>query len=227
MGELKVLGLIPARAGSKSILNKNLVNLGEKPLISWTISAALASKLDRVVVSTNDRQIAEVSQKYGAEVPFERPTNLSEDSSLSIDVVLHALEVLEHEFDAVMLLQPTSPFRTSEDINLALDLFPDVSSVISVVPVDGNHPARMKFIQDGFLIDPPFSEEVENMPRQKLTPMFIRNGAIYLTRVSVLKSRTFKGSRCRALVMSKERSLNIDTSFDLLIARAMLDGGLI
>ena len=227
MGKLKVLGLIPARAGSKSILNKNLVNLGEKPLISWTISAAVASKLDRVVVSTNDRQIAEVSQEYGAEVPFERPANLSEDSSLSIDVVLHALDVLEHEFDAVMLLQPTSPFRTSEDINLALDLFSDFSSVISVVPVDGNHPARMKFIQDGFLIDPPFSEEVENMPRQKLTPMFIRNGAIYLTRVSVLKTRSFKGSRCRALVMSKEKSLNIDTNFDLLIARAMLDGGLI
>ena len=103
----------------------------------------------------------------------------------------------------------------------------DGSSVISVVPVDGTHPARMKFIENGFLVDPPFVEEVENMPRQNLRPMYIRNGAIYLTTVGDLKSRTFKGSKSRALIMPRSRSLNIDSEFDLLVARALMSGGLL
>lgn len=224
---MKVLGLIPARGGSKSIVNKNLVDLGGSPLIKWTIDAASKSSLSRVVVSTENQEIAQVCRRLGAEVPFVRPDSLANDDAQSIDVVLHALDALDEQFDAVMLLQPTSPFRTHEDINMALTMNHDGSSVISVVPVDGTHPARMKFIENGLLVDPPFVEEVENMPRQNLRPMYIRNGAIYLTTVSDLKSRTFKGNKSRALVMSKERSLNIDSQFDLLVARAMISGGLI
>lgn len=224
---MKVLGLIPARGGSKSIVNKNMVDLGGYPLIKWTIDAAIKSSLSRVVVSTDDKDIADACRNLGVEVPFVRPDSLANDDAQSIDVVLHALDALDEQFDAVMLLQPTSPFRTHEDINMALTMNHDGSSVISVVPVDGTHPARMKFIEDGLLVDPPFVEEVENMPRQNLRPMYIRNGAIYLTTVSDLKSRTFKGSKSRALVMSKERSLNIDSQFDLLVARAMISGGLI
>ncbi|NDD00062.1 acylneuraminate cytidylyltransferase family protein [bacterium] len=224
---MKVLGLIPARGGSKSIVNKNLVDLGGCPLIKWTIDTAIKSKLNRVIVSTDNGEIANVCRNFGAEVPFDRPKDLASDDAQSIDVVLHALDVLDEQFDAVMLLQPTSPFRKSEDIDLALTMIGAGSSVISVVQVDGTHPARMKFIEDGFLVDPPFVEEVENMPRQKLRPMYIRNGAIYLTGVNDLKNRTFKGAKSRALVMPRERSLNIDSEFDLFIARAMLDGGLI
>ncbi len=224
---MKVLGLIPARGGSKSIANKNLVDLGGCPLIKWTIDAASKSSLSRVVVSTENQEIAETCRSLGAEVPFVRPDSLASDDAQSIDVVLHALDALVEQFDAVMLLQPTSPFRTHDDINLALTMNHDGASVISVVPVDGTHPARMKFIEDGFLVDPPFVEEVENMPRQNLRPMYIRNGAIYLATVNDLKSRTFKGSKSRALVMPKERSLNIDSQFDLIVARAMVSGGLI
>ena len=224
---MKVLGLIPARGGSKSIANKNLVDLGGCPLIKWTIDAASKSSLSRVVVSTENQEIAETCRSLGAEVPFVRPDSLASDDAQSIDVVLHALDALVEQFDAVMLLQPTSPFRTHDDINLALTMNHDGASVNSVVPVDGTHPARMKFIEDGFLVDPPFVEEVENMPRQNLRPMYIRNGAIYLTTVNDLKSHTFKGSKSRALVMPKERSLNIDSQFDLIVARAMVSGGLI
>ena len=224
---MKVLGLIPARGGSKSIVNKNMVDLGGSPLIKWTIDAASKSSLSRVVVTTENKEIADACRSFGAEVPFVRPDSLASDDAQSIDVVLHALDALDEKFDAVMLLQPTSPFRTHDDINLALTMNHDGSSVISVVPVDGMHPARMKFIENGFLVDPQFVEEVENMPRQNLRPMYIRNGAIYLTTVSDLNNRTFKGSKSRALVMSKERSLNIDSEFDLLIARAMVSGGLI
>ena len=224
---MKVLGLIPARGGSKSIVNKNMVDLGGCPLIKWTIDAASKSTLSRVVVSTDDKEIADACRNFGVEVPFVRPDSLASDEAQSIDVVLHALDALDEQFDAVMLLQPTSPFRTHEDINMALTMNHDGSSVISVVPVDGTHPARMKFIENGFLVDPPFVEEVENMPRQNLRPMYIRNGAIYLTTVGDLKTRTFKGSKSRALIMPRSRSLNIDSEFDLLVARALMSGGLL
>jgi CMP-N-acetylneuraminic acid synthetase len=224
---VKVLGLIPARGGSKSIPGKNLVDLGGLPLIQWTIQAALGSSLSRVVVSTDAQEIATVSQSLGAEVPFMRPTELSSDSALSIDVVLHALDVLAEEFDAVMMLQPTSPFRTTSDIDAAIKIIDVASSVISVVPVEGTHPARMKFIENGILIDPPFAETIENMPRQELRPMFIRNGAIYLTRTPEIRNRTFKGSLSRALIMPKERSINIDSYFELSIARTTLTNGLL
>jgi N-acylneuraminate cytidylyltransferase len=226
-GEMKVLGLIPARGGSKSIPNKNLIDLGGRPLIKWTIDAAKKSSLSRVIVSTESDEIARVSQSFGVEVPFIRPIGLAQDDTQTIDVVLHALSVLDEQFDAVMLLQPTSPFRTSDDIESALTLFDDTSSVISVAAVDGSHPARMKYVEHGLLIDPPFVEEVENMPRQNLRPMYIRNGAVYLTSVTDLNKRTFKGEKCWALVMPKERSVNIDSNFDLLVARAMLNGGLV
>ena len=224
---MRVLGLVPARGGSKSIPRKNLVELGGVPLIQWTIQAALGSNLERVVVSTDDDEIAEISQNLGAEVPFKRPAELSSDQTLSIDVVLHALDVLEEDFDAVMMLQPTSPFRTSIDIVSAIKIIDDASSVISVVPVEGTHPARMKFVEDGVLIDPPFAETIENMPRQDLRPMYIRNGAIYLTRIADLRHRTFKGALSRALIMPKERSINIDTSFDLALARVALSNGML
>ena len=224
---MRVLGLIPARGGSKSIPRKNLVDLGGVPLIQWTIQAALGSNLERVVVSTDEDEIAEISKSLGAEVPFKRPAELSSDQTLSIDVVLHALDVLEEDFDAVMMLQPTSPFRTSIDIEGAIKIIDGASSVISVVPVEGTHPARMKFVEDGVLIDPPFAETIENMPRQELRPMYIRNGAIYLTRISDLRHRTFKGALSRALIMPKERSINIDTGFDLALARVALSNGML
>ena len=224
---MKVLGLIPARSGSKSILQKNLVDLGGVPLIGWTIRAALESKLDLVMVSTDDTEISDVSKRFGAEVPFLRPKNLALDLSLTSDTVLHAIKNISGEFDAVMLLQPTSPFRLASDINDALNLLVDCSSVISVVPVEGNHPARMKYIESGFLKDPTFAESTENIPRQNLSPLFIRNGAIYLSTLNTLKSRSFKGPRSRPLIMPRERSLNIDSPFDLKLARAMLAAGLV
>lgn len=222
-----ILGIVTARGGSKGIPRKNLADLGGRPLLAWTAEAALASRIDRVVLSTEDDEIAEIGRELGLEVPVRRPVELAQDGSLSIDVVLHMLAALEDEtVTSVMLLQPTAPFRLVEDIDGVIDLFvaSGADSVISVVPVDGHHPARMKFIEDGRLIDPPYVEAYENQPRQELRPVYIKNGALYLTRREVVERRSFKGEDCRAWVMPHERSVNIDGPFDLGVARAIADG---
>lgn len=221
---MKVLGVIPARGGSKGIPRKNLVSLGGKPLITWTFDSVKLSKLDRTLVSTDSPEIAQLAKVHGIEVPFLRPQNLSGDSARTIDVVNHVLRIINEEFDAVMVLQPTSPFRTHQDIDACISLLVNSSadSVISVETVGGLHPARMKYLRDGYLIDPPFCEVVENQPRQELTEMFIRNGAIYLTRTEVLKAGSFRGEQCLAHVMPSARSVNIDETIDLQFAEFLL-----
>jgi CMP-N,N'-diacetyllegionaminic acid synthase len=231
--EMRVLGVVPARGGSKAIPGKNLADVGGVPLLAWTADAVDGSVLTRCLLSTDDHRIADVGRTFGLDVPFLRPAELATDSASSIDVALHALETVEASgdtpYEAVMLLQPTSPFRTREDIDRAVAML-DASgadSVISVVDVGGHHPARMKRIEDGRLIDPPYAEAIENQARQELEPLFIRNGAIYLTRVDVLRGRSFRGRDARALQMSAERSINIDTPLDLLLARTVVAEGLV
>lgn len=230
---MRVLGIVPARGGSRAIPGKNVADLGGVPLLAWTARAAAGSALTRCVLSTDDAEIAAVGRAAGLDVPFQRPTELSTDAASSLDVALHALTHVESEgderYDAVMLLQPTSPFRTRDDIDRAIALLQETEadSVISVVDVGGHHPARMKRIEDGRLIDPPYVEAVENQPRQELEPLVIRNGAIYLTRVEVLRTRSFRGRDARALIMNAERSINIDVPLDLLLARSVVAEGLV
>ncbi len=195
--------------------------LAQKPLIQYTIDAAKTSRLDELIVSTDSDEIAAVGNELGANVPFKRPAALATDSAKSIDVAKHSLLTCEEkyrvEFDAIMLLQPTAPFRSTADIDEAIKIVesdPAIDSVISVVDVDAYHPARMKFIENGRLVDPPFCEAHENQNRQELTPMYIRNGAIYLTKKNILLQNSYKGKNCMALVMPSERSVNIDTLKD-------------
>lgn len=217
---MRVLGVIPARGGSKGVVGKNIKLLDGKPLIAYTIDVAKKSQLADVIVSTDSKEIAQVSEDNGATVPFLRPKELATDSAKAIPVIIHALKEMEQKtgstYDAVMMLQPTSPFKLVSDINKAIDLLSSsgADSVISVVNVSGHHPARMKYLEGDRLIDPDFCEEYENQPRQELRPMYIRNGAIYLTRKDILLSDSFKGSDCRALIMPEERSVNIDTEID-------------
>ncbi|MBX2926538.1 MAG: acylneuraminate cytidylyltransferase family protein [Saprospiraceae bacterium] len=218
---MKVLGVIPARGGSKGVPGKNIRILGNMPLIAHTIEAAGASKrLHKFIVSTDDKEIALIARQRGAETPFMRPAELATDSAKAIPVMQHALLQMEQifgfQYDALIMLQPTTPFRTAEDIDNAIEMLEltGADSVISVVDVGGHHPARMKYINGGQLIDPPFCEAYENQPRQELTPVFIRNGAIYLTRRKTLMSGSFKGKDCRALVMKPEQSVNIDSLLD-------------
>ncbi len=214
------LGVIPARGGSKGVPGKNIKKLLNKPLIQYTIEAAIKSNLDRVIVSTDCKKIADLSISLGVDVPFLRPSELASDDSRSIDVMVHSLIEMEKlddcNYEYLMMLQPTTPFRTFKNINDSLNLIKEskkIDSVISVVDVQGNHPARMKFIEDGFLIDPTFCEKVENQNRQELKKMYIRNGAIYLSKREYILKHSFKGLNSKALIMSKNQSVNID-SFD-------------
>jgi CMP-N,N'-diacetyllegionaminic acid synthase len=222
---MKVLGVIIARGGSKGVPGKNKKILSGIPLICYTINAAIQANFFRLIISTDDEEVITLGKNSGIEVPFRRPSELASDSAKSIDVVIHALNESERnfneEYDAIMMLQPTAPFRTSDDINKAISLLdncPEADSVISVVDVLAHHPARMKYIQNGFLIDPPFCEQYENQNRQELIPMYIRNGAIYLTKRNVLLQRSFKGTKSLALIMSPENSINIDTISDFELA---------
>ena len=140
-----ILGLIPARGGSKGLPRKNIKLLLGKPLIAWTIEQALASKyLDKVVVSTDDEEIAKISKKYGAEVPFIRPKELATDKTKGIDVVLHTIRWMEENgksYDFLMLLQSTSPLRTFEDMDKAIELLflKKAKAIVSVCEVE-HHP---------------------------------------------------------------------------------------
>tara|TARA_B100000575_G_C23135080_1_gene659230 strand:+ start:2518 stop:3219 length:702 start_codon:yes stop_codon:yes gene_type:complete len=224
---MKILGVITARGGSKGIKKKNLALLRNKPLISWTINAALRSKLDDVILSSDDKEIIKYSKKLKIKVPFVRPKYLSDDYSSSIDTLIHAATTFEknidNKFDAFMLLQPTSPFRSIEDINNCIRILnksTKLSSVISLVEVDGFYPERMKYLtKQNIIKDPVFCEKKENLPRQKLKKIFIRNGAIYLVRRNtLLQQKSLKGKYSYGYTMPNNRSINIDKPIDLKIA---------
>lgn len=229
---LKILGLIPARGDSKGIPLKNIVPLGGRPLIAYTLAAARAARhLTRCIVSTDAARIRALCLAEGADVPFLRPPELARDNTPTMPVVLHALDALAEAYDAVMILQPTTPFRTAADIDRSIELLvadPTADSVISVVKVEDKHPVRMKRIEDGVLVDLPWIEDREGQPRQSLPECFLRNGAIYLTRTSVLREqKLFRGKRSLAYIMPAERSINIDHRLDLLLAEAVLKEGLV
>jgi len=219
-----VLGLIPARGGSKGLPRKNIKPLLGKPLIAYTIEQALASKhLDRVIVSTDSEEIAEVSRKYGAEVPFMRPKELATDEAKSINVVLHVIKWMEENdksYDLLMLLQPTSPLRTVEDIDKAIELLleKEANAIISVCEVEQHSYWSNVLPPDGCMknfIRP----EVTNKNRQEL-PLFYRlNGAIYLVYWDYLKQeKTFFGDKTFAYIMPRERSIDIDEEIDFILA---------
>lgn len=232
----EILGLIPARGGSKSVPRKNIRILAGKPLIAWTIEAALVcSLLDRVIVSTDDIEIANVARGYGAEVPFLRPGELAQDDTPGIEPLLHAVRWLdEHEDyrpDYALMLQPTSPLRTTEDIEAAINLAisNDADSVVSVCEVRYHPYWTMRLDADGTLSDfhgLDLCDLQRKYPRrQDLPPAHAENGAIYLAKRSVLlECQAFYGKRLYGYVMPAERSLDVDTLWDLYLANLILQG---
>jgi CMP-N-acetylneuraminic acid synthetase len=225
-----VLGIVPARGGSKGIHRKNLAPLLGKPLLAYTAQAALASKrLTRVVVSTDDEEIALAGREWGLDVPFMRPAELACDDTPMIPVlqdVVRKLEFANERYDAVFILQPTSPLRRPDDIDGAIEMLQatGADSVISFVDVGEKHPARMKAIDtDGRVSDPAFAEAYEGQRRQELPKLYLREGSVYVTRRAVLmEQNSLKGKDCRAWIVSGDRACNIDGPFDLFLAEQIL-----
>ena len=227
----EVLGLVTARGGSHGIPGKNLAPLCGTPLIAWTIQAAMhAGEVNRVVLSTDDSEIAEVASTYGAEVPFLRPRELARDDSPHIDAVIHALRMLEESErycpEYTVVLQPTSPLRIAEDIDRAVDVArkqqaPAVVSVTTAL----HHPYLVKRLgPDGHLRD--FVDTPDGyLRRQDLLEAYALNGAIYLIRSeAAFEQKTLMPPGTVGYVMPQERSLDIDTPWDLKLAEYILSG---
>jgi CMP-N-acetylneuraminic acid synthetase len=219
--QAKTLGIIPARGGSKGVLRKNIRLVGGRPLMAYAIEAAQNSRyLTDYLVSTDDNEIAAVARQEGARV-LMRPPELAADDTPMIPVVKHALAQGDYEF--VVILQPTAPLRTADDIDAALQILFETGadSVVSVYQVDDHHPARMYRLIDGQLI--PYDTEPTARLRQALPPVYHRNGAVYACQTRLVwEQETLLGPDLRPYIMPRARSVNIDDELDLAFADLLL-----
>lgn len=225
----ETLAVIPARGGSKRVPGKNIQPVGGRPLIAWTIEAARSAPgITRIVVSTDSVEIADVAKHYGAEVPMLRPSSLARDETPGVEPVVHAVEWLdEHEHyrpDCVVLLQPTSPLRTAGDVEAALALMwhRASGSVVSVCPA--SHPSSWlkRVSDDGRLLDMD-GDRVRPPADDDVPPLYVLNGSLYIVRYETLMARrSFYDERTYAYLMPIERSLDVDSPWDLHVADLVL-----
>lgn len=228
LGSYHITALIPARGGSKRLPRKNIKLLYGKPLIAWTIEAAKKSKyIDSVVVSTDDFEIKEVAEKFGASVPFLRPENLSNDTASSFDVVKHAIEFLNINKvnHLIVLLQPTSPLRTVEELDEALELFINkkASGVVSVSECEHSPMWSNTLPENGCLSDF-IRPEVQGKRSQDLPKFFRLNGSIYIYKTLSLleQEKIFFNNNVYGFETSLETAVDIDTALDFLVAETIM-----
>lgn len=221
-----IIAIIPARGGSKGLSRKNIRLLNNEPLIAYSIDCALKSKfIRRVIVSTDDEEISEIAKNYGADI-IKRPSELATDTAATIDVILHCLSCLETQKDfpeCIVLLQPTSPLRISEDIDGAITTFfsKDCNSVISVCEPD--HPPYWNLIIENNYLKPAFDKRYFKIRRQDLPKTYMPNGAVYISKTDYIKqNHNFYGDRTLPFFMPKERSVDIDTEIDFIVADAII-----
>lgn len=223
-GQTQVLGIIPARGGSKGLLRKNLRNLGGIPLLAHSIQAALQARtIDLVVVSTEDPEIAAVAASFGATV-IDRPANLATDDVQNNDVVRHAIEAMGDQFSHVVLLQPTSPLRKACHIDDCLQplLSRQARSVMTVTPAE-HHPGKALFLDATNMVRPFTNASDMEARRQDLPVVYRQNGAVYaLSIADFMNENQFILTPCQATAMPQDCSTDIDNEFDLLLAENLL-----
>ncbi len=224
----EVLGIIPTRGGSKGLENKNVRFLDGKPLIAYTIEAARDCKdIAKLVVSTDNNTIEEVSKKYNVDV-FRHPHELSLDGKPTFPVIQYVVKNLVEsgeKFELVAVMRATTPLRTSEDISKAITLLrkTGADSVVSVVADPTAHPIRLKNLDRDLRVSSLQSgEEDSPIIRQNLPVVYRRNGGVYVTRVSIILNGSLFGKDSRGYVMPKERSVNINDEVDFVLADALL-----
>lgn len=224
-----MLAIITARGGSKGIPGKNIKSLAGKPLIVYTIEAAMKSKyIDRIVLSTDDKKIAEIAAHYGVEIPFFRPPELATDISPTIDTLIYTIDRLQSEenvkISEFLLLQPTSPLRTADDIDNAIKIYHDrnADSILSVTKLNHSPHLALK-IKDNGAIEKYIGGEMAPTNRQQNEKAYMINGAIYIFNYSLIKNNhTYFGEKTLAYIMPKERSIDIDDPVDFEFAEYIL-----
>ena len=229
---MKILAIIPARGGSKGIPNKNIIEIKELPLIAHTIIPTLPlvkeGVISKLIVSTDSIEIGQIAEKFGAEFPFIRPDDISGDKAKSIDLINHALAFYQSKgdyFEAVLLLQPTSPLRTTEDLRTAIELFCESSndSLISAYEEEYiNDLVMYKKATDGKTSIPLNTNHNKGVRRQDHGAIFVRNGCIYITRIELLMKNLIIGEQPLLYIMPKSKSINLDTIEDIEILKRIL-----
>lgn len=223
----KVLAIIPARGGSKGLPRKNILPLGDKPLIAWSIDAARASKyIDRVICSTDDQDICDVAREYGCDVPFMRPSALATDSATSLDTVVHAIENSGDEYDIIVLLQPTSPFRSERHIDEAIELHTGnrAWSTTSVCEVNKS-PEWMFWVDEQTHEMSSILSGVDTCSRRQESKVaHVLNGALFVNdRNELIERQRFIDEQTLAYFMEKRSSIDIDVREDLEYAKFLLE----
>lgn len=220
-----MIALIPARGGSKGLPGKNTMLLVGKPLIAYAIESALNSKyISEVYVSTDSKEIAEIAKKYGAKVPFLRPMYLATDEALAVDTYIFMLDKWQESgknVDSLIILQPTSPLRTSANIDEAIELFhsKNASSVISYT--EESHPISWhKYVNEDLTFSPIFEEEIVN--RQQKRKTYYPNGAIFIFKEGLIREKKYYNENSFAYLMSRQNSIDIDTLDDFEYAEFLL-----
>ena len=220
---MSCIALIPARGGSKGIPRKNIKPFNSKPLIYWSIKIALESnKVDRVIVSTEDEEIADIARSFSAEVPFMRPKKYAMDNSSGLEPIMHALETIPNVND-ILILQPTSPLRRLEDIDGIFDQRFKFNSESAVSLTLSKKPCDIFFQLDKNMKIFSSKETLSFKPRQEYQKRFYLNGALYLsTKESILKNKSLVTTDTIGYIMPEEYSIDIDTPFDWMIAEFLM-----
>lgn len=225
---LKVLGIIPARGGSKGVPRKNLRLVGGKPLIGRAVETALGSRyIDRLILSSEDPEIIDTAKEYGCDVPFVRPQELAADESVTNDVILHAMKSMMEKYDVVVCLQVTSPLVTSDDIDGVIRTCVEkkTGSCVSVCEVDKS-PFWMFTMPEEKMLTPLMGDSYLTKRRQELPKTYIPNGAVFVAKWDwFLKHKTFYGSSTAGYVMPRSRSLDIDTENDFNLLEFLMKKG--
>lgn len=228
---MKILGISLARGGSKSVPKKNIKKLNGIPLIEYTIKEALKSRyIDRYIVSTDDLEIKKVSESCGAEVPFLRPSEFSQDTSSSVSALKHAVEWIENnegiKYDYIIELMVTNPLKDVNDIDSCIEklIKTNADSVIAVNRLEDHHPARIKKIVEDRIVDFCIPEKNESR-RQDLKPeAYIRSGCIYAIKRNhlMIENKRYGSKESRPYILNENKAINIDTIYDFMIAEQII-----
>jgi CMP-N,N'-diacetyllegionaminic acid synthase len=227
---LKVLGIIPARAGSKRLPGKNMKTLEGKPLVQWVIESAIkAETIDKVAVSSDDEKVLNLSTLYdSSKIHFlKRPPEISKDDSSAIEYVVHCLDYfnsVNEIFDVIVIIQPTSPFTNSGDIDATVNLLlkSKADTAVSIMKVAHDiNPIKLKKL-NGDRLEPFLDDEQQRMSFVEVPEVYVRNCSVYATKIENIKKGTIIGNDCRGYVMPRERSVDINDEFDLSFAEFLL-----